>query len=84
MLMFTTFGITIFLSVVFVSNNPSIQIKDSLSTVFLIFYACISIGLKANFLQDMMKVSQAINWIFSHIKLEDEHEILIKSGSKQI
>ena len=50
MLTFITFGLTFFLSVVFVSHND-IQVSHSLSAVFLLILACISAGSKATMLQ---------------------------------
>lgn len=51
MLMFITFGLTIFLSVVFVTNFNT-SVGDSLSAQGLILFACMSAGVKANSLKD--------------------------------
>ena len=70
MLMFVTFGLTFFLSNIFISNY-NIPVIDSLSAVFLILFACYSAGNKANNLQNLSHLGSAVNWIFQHIDLED-------------
>ena len=71
MLMFITFGLTFFLSVVFVTNY-NINSKDSLSAIFLIFFACFSAGNKVNVLKDLINLNEAVRWIFTRMDLEDE------------
>jgi ATP-binding cassette, subfamily B (MDR/TAP), member 1 len=70
MLMFTTFGLTFFLSIVFVSNY-NISVVNSLTAVFLILFACLSAGNKANNIQNLSHLGEALNWIFRHVDLED-------------
>ena len=70
LLMFMTFGLTFFLSVVFVSNFQT-DVTHSLSAVFLILFAGMSAGNKANNLQNLMNLSEAVQWIFSRLDLDD-------------
>ena len=63
LLMFMTFGLTFFLSVIYVSKS-NIDINDSLTAVFLIIFASISAGNKANNLNDLMHLSEALKWLF--------------------
>jgi ATP-binding cassette, subfamily B (MDR/TAP), member 1 len=53
LLMFITFGLTFFLSIVFVTHYD-INVVDSLSAIFLILFACMSAGNKANILKNTM------------------------------
>jgi ABC-type multidrug transport system fused ATPase/permease subunit len=69
MLTFVTFGLTIFLSVVFVSNYD-ISIENSLTSIFLILFACSSAGNKANNVQNLLNMSEAVEWLFSKLDLE--------------
>jgi hypothetical protein len=51
-LQYLTFGLVLFLATVFVVNYE-VGIEKSLSSVFLIFFACISAGNKVNLIQDL-------------------------------
>jgi len=54
-LMFITFGIVFYLSIIFVTSY-NLEVRGSLAAVFLIFYACFSAGNKANMIQDMVNI----------------------------
>jgi hypothetical protein len=71
LLTFGTFGLTLFISVIFVSKYD-ISIESSLSANFLILFACISAGNKANNVQNLFNVSEAVEWLFSKLDLETE------------
>jgi 1,4-dihydroxy-2-naphthoate octaprenyltransferase len=71
LLTFITFGLTIFLSVVFVSNYD-ISVENSLTAIFLILFACTSAGNKANSIKNLLNLSEAVEWLFSKLELETE------------
>ena len=75
LLSFVTFGLTLFMSIVFVSNND-IEISHSLSAVFLLVLACISAGSKATMLQEISNLKEAMLWVYEKLNMEDEYQYL--------
>lgn len=73
MLFQSTLGLAFFFSVLFTSKNPEIGTANSLSALILIFFACNSVGIKSNMIQDLTKINDSISWIFARLKKEDEH-----------
>ncbi len=64
LLQFVTVGIIFFLAAIFMSNNH-VDVADSLSVFFLVFFTCTTAGHQSNFMEDISIVKSSAKQIFS-------------------
>jgi 1,4-dihydroxy-2-naphthoate octaprenyltransferase len=80
---FTTFGLIIFFSALFV-NQYQVSMQDSLCSVSLILFGCVSAGGKSIFLQDLAGIKEAVGWTSIILAWKDEDELRAESGCKML
>lgn len=74
LIQFSTFGLIIYFSALFV-NKYQVDLENSLCSVSLILFGCVSAGGKSIFLQDLSSIREAVSWTSKILTLKDEDQL---------